>query len=96
MITIESLFKSKVLCYWFKKRKIGVLNRKCSDVFEESQVAGPPKFIIKAYLPVNESFGFTAEHWSNTDGQASTSACLTTDRSCPETPLTTAAASAKW
>ena len=26
-------------------------------MFEEGQVAGTPMFIVKAYLPVNESFG---------------------------------------
>ena len=26
-------------------------------MFEECQVAGTPIFIVKAYLPVNESFG---------------------------------------
>ncbi|VDP16999.1 unnamed protein product [Soboliphyme baturini] len=35
----------------------GVLNRRRGHVFEESQVAGTPMFIVKAYLPVNESFG---------------------------------------
>lgn len=35
----------------------GVLNRKRGHVFEEAQVAGTPMFIVKAYLPVNESFG---------------------------------------
>lgn len=35
----------------------GVLNRKRGHVFEESQVMGTPMFIVKAYLPVNESFG---------------------------------------
>lgn len=35
----------------------GVLNRKRGHVFEESQVAGTPIFVVKAYLPVNESFG---------------------------------------
>ncbi|MGH0176288.1 UNVERIFIED_CONTAM: hypothetical protein FKN15_072472 [Acipenser sinensis] len=34
----------------------GVLNRKRGHVFEESQVAGTPMFIVKAFLPVNESF----------------------------------------
>uniref|UniRef100_W5MGH7 Eukaryotic translation elongation factor 2b n=1 Tax=Lepisosteus oculatus TaxID=7918 RepID=W5MGH7_LEPOC len=48
----------------------GVLNRKRGHVFEESQVAGTPMFIVKAYLPVNESFGFTADLRSNTGGQA--------------------------
>jgi elongation factor 2 len=48
----------------------GVLNRKRGIVFEEGQVAGTPMFIVKAYLPVNESFGFTADLRSNTGGQA--------------------------
>uniref|UniRef100_A0A8D2MIX0 Elongation factor 2 n=1 Tax=Zonotrichia albicollis TaxID=44394 RepID=A0A8D2MIX0_ZONAL len=48
----------------------GVLNRKRGHVFEETQVAGTPMFVVKAYLPVNESFGFTADLRSNTGGQA--------------------------
>jgi len=32
-------------------------NRKRGLVFEESQVMGTPMFVVKAYLPVNESFG---------------------------------------
>ncbi len=35
----------------------GVLNRRRGHVFEESRVAGTPMYTIKAYLPVNESFG---------------------------------------
>ena len=35
----------------------GVLNRRRGHVFEEGQIAGTPMFIVKAYLPVNESFG---------------------------------------
>jgi len=48
----------------------GVLNRRRGHVFEEAQVAGTPMFHVKAYLPVNESFGFTADLRSNTGGQA--------------------------
>merc|ERR1712091_245856 len=48
----------------------GVLNRRRGHVFEESQVVGTPMFHVKAYLPVNESFGFTADLRSNTGGQA--------------------------
>jgi len=33
-------------------------------------VAGTPMFVVKAFLPVNESFGFTADLRSNTGGQA--------------------------
>lgn len=48
----------------------GVLNRRRGHVFEEAQVVGTPMFHVKAYLPVNESFGFTADLRSNTGGQA--------------------------
>jgi len=48
----------------------GVLNRKRGHVFEEAQTPGTPMFVVKAYLPVNESFGFTADLRSNTGGQA--------------------------
>lgn len=47
-----------------------MLNRRRGHVFEEQQVAGTPMFVVKAYLPVNESFGFTADLRSNTGGQA--------------------------
>lgn len=48
----------------------GVLNRRRGHVFEEGRVNGTPMYIIKAYLPVNESFGFTADLRQNTGGQA--------------------------
>merc|ERR1712071_601849 len=47
----------------------GVLNRRRGHVFEEAQTPGTPMFVVKAYLPVNESFGFTADLRSNTGGQ---------------------------
>merc|ERR1711977_334746 len=46
------------------------LNRRRGHVFEEAQTPGTPMFVVKAYLPVNESFGFTADLRSNTGGQA--------------------------
>lgn len=48
----------------------GVLNRRRGHVVEEAQTPGTPMFVVKAYLPVNESFGFTADLRSNTGGQA--------------------------
>ncbi|XP_033634028.1 elongation factor 2-like [Asterias rubens] len=48
----------------------GVLNRRRGHVFEENKVVGTPMFMVKANLPVNESFGFTADLRSNTGGQA--------------------------
>ncbi|KAF2221019.1 P-loop containing nucleoside triphosphate hydrolase protein [Elsinoe ampelina] len=47
-----------------------VLTRRRGHVFEEAQRPGTPLFNIKAYLPVNESFGFNADLRSNTGGQA--------------------------
>ena len=34
-----------------------MLNRRRGHVFEEAQTPGTPMFVVKAYLPVNESFG---------------------------------------
>jgi len=48
----------------------GVLNRRRGHVVEEARVAGTPMYVVKAFLPVNESFGFTADLRSNTAGQA--------------------------
>lgn len=48
----------------------GVLNRRRGHVVAEEQRPGTPMYNIKAYLPVMESFGFTADLRSNTGGQA--------------------------
>lgn len=37
----------------------GVLTRRRGHVFEESSVMGTPMRVIKAYLPVMESFGMS-------------------------------------
>jgi elongation factor 2 len=47
-----------------------VLNRRRGVVIEEMQVPGTPMFVVKAHLPVNESFGFTADLRAHTGGQA--------------------------
>jgi len=47
-----------------------VMNRRRGQIIEEMQRLGTPLMIIKAYLPVMESFGFTADLRSNTSGQA--------------------------
>jgi len=48
----------------------GVLNRRRGHVIAEEQRPGTPLYNVKAYLPVMESFGFTADLRSNTAGQA--------------------------
>lgn len=47
-----------------------VLNKKRGQVISEEQRPGTPLFTVKAYLPVNESFGFTGELRQATSGQA--------------------------
>jgi elongation factor 2 len=48
----------------------GVLTRRRGHVFSEEQRAGTPMMQLKAYLPVMESFGFTADLRANTGGKA--------------------------
>jgi len=47
-----------------------VLNRRRGHVYAEEQKIGTPLYMVKAYLPVMESFGFTADLRSHTSGQA--------------------------
>jgi len=48
----------------------GVLNRRRGHVISEESRIGTPLYTVKAYLPVVESFGFTADLRANTGGQA--------------------------
>jgi len=48
----------------------GVLTRRRGHVFTEEQRPGTPQMTLLAYLPVLESFGFTADLRSNTGGKA--------------------------
>lgn len=47
-----------------------VLNRRRGHVIAEEQRLGTPLYNVRAYLPVLESFGFTADLRSHTSGQA--------------------------
>ena len=46
------------------------MNQKRGLVFEEMQRPGTPMYNVKCYLPVVESFGFTATLRAATSGQA--------------------------
>jgi elongation factor 2 len=46
------------------------LNRKRGVVKSEERMGGTPICVVKAYLPVNESFGFTTDLRAKTGGQA--------------------------
>ena len=48
----------------------GVLSRRRGHVYTEEQRPGTPLFNVKAYLPVNESFGFSGDLRAATGGQA--------------------------
>lgn len=48
----------------------GVLTRRRGHVFSEEQRPGTPQMTLLAYLPVMESFGFTADLRSSTGGKA--------------------------
>jgi elongation factor 2 len=48
----------------------GVLTRRRGHVYTEEQRPGTPLYTVKAYLPVNESFGFPGELRQATGGQA--------------------------
>ena len=48
----------------------GVLNKRRGIMLGEENRPGTPIYNVRAYLPVNESFGFTADLRSNTGGQA--------------------------
>ena len=48
----------------------GVLSRRRGHVYTEEQRPGTPLFNVKAYLPVNESFGFPGDLRAATGGQA--------------------------
>ncbi|XP_077989018.1 elongation factor 2-like [Glandiceps talaboti] len=47
-----------------------VLHKRRGLVYEESAVLGTPVFIVKGYVPVNESFGFNGDLRGATGGQA--------------------------
>jgi len=46
------------------------LNKRRGIIFSECQISGTPQYMVKAYLPVNESFNFTSELRAQTGGQA--------------------------
>lgn len=46
------------------------LNQRRGQVIEEIQISGTPLNLVKAFLPVSESFGFTGMLRGNTQGKA--------------------------
>jgi len=68
---LEPAYLVEIMCPEVAQGGIyGVLNRRRGHVFDNQQIGSTPQFCVKAHLPVNESFGFTADLRSNTGGQA--------------------------
>jgi len=68
---VEPIYLCEIQCPTAVVRSIhGVLSRRRGEVFQEDEIFGTPLSIARAYLPVNESFGFTSELRQQTAGQA--------------------------
>jgi elongation factor 2 len=68
---VEPVFLCEITCPVAASGGIyGTLTQRRGHVFAEVPRAGTPMTLVKAYLPVKESFGFTAALRSNTGGQA--------------------------
>ncbi|XP_070543110.1 elongation factor 2-like [Ptychodera flava] len=68
---MEPVYQVEIQC---PERSVGAvyttLHKRRGHVYEESAIAGTPMFLIKAYMPVNESFGFNGDLRGATGGQA--------------------------
>ena len=53
-----------------------ILNTRRGTIIEEIQIAGTPLSLVKAYLPVSESFGFTGALRGATQGKALPPECV--------------------
>jgi len=68
---VEPVFLCEITCPVAASGGIyGTLTQRRGHVFAEVPRVGTPMTLVKAYLPVKESFGFTAALRSNTGGQA--------------------------
>ena len=49
---------------------INLLSRRRGEIIEQGEHVGTPLCVVKAYMPVNESFGFNSDLRGETGGQA--------------------------
>lgn len=85
---MEPIFLCEIQCPEVAVEGIhGLLNQRRGQIFEESKVPGMPIFIIKVFLPVNESFGLSAELRSNTGGQAFSQCVFDHWKIIPDDPI---------
>ncbi|KAH3727287.1 elongation factor 2-like [Dreissena polymorpha] len=68
---LEPVYLVEVMC---PKQAVGaainLLSRKRGEIIEQNPQEGTPMTTVKAYMPVNESFGFNGELRGDTGGQA--------------------------
>jgi elongation factor 2 len=68
---VEPLYMADISCPLDVAGNVyGVLSRRRGEIVEEIPKPGTPMTAIRAYLPVKESFGFTADLRSHTGGKA--------------------------
>ena len=74
LITILSICNKNVFFLQCREQVLSgvyrVVNSRQGQVFEANQTSKTSAFVVKVYLPVSESFGFTSDLQSNTSGQA--------------------------
>ncbi|CAL9005515.1 unnamed protein product [Prunus brigantina] len=70
-LLVELVHHFYVVLILYELRGIfSVLNQKRGHVFQEMQMPRTPLYNMKAYLPVIECFGFSAQLKASTSGQA--------------------------
>merc|ERR1711975_91908 len=70
-VFLEPIYSVEIQCPEIAVGGIyGVLNQKRGQVISEESIDGTPMKCVRAFLPVSESFGFTADLRAGTGGQA--------------------------
>merc|ERR1712146_735986 len=86
---LEPVFSVEIQCPEVATGGIySTLNRKRGMVVSEERIDGTPMMMVKAFLPVAESFGFTAALRQATGDKRSRSVYSITGPSCRAIPLT--------
>jgi len=68
---VEPFYLVEIQCPEAVLQEVGsVLNRKRGQIIDQYNIPGTPQFMVKSYLPVLDSFGFTEQLRSATGGQA--------------------------
>jgi elongation factor 2 len=84
----EPVFLVEISCpYEVTGAVYGCLNQRRGEIIEENVISGTPITIIKAYMPVIESIGFTSYLRSQTAGKAFPTMCFSHWKEIDSDPL---------